>query len=512
MLARSSFLLILLISSVSCAHLPLVQPTQQGPVEGFRESSGVTSFLGIPYAQPPLGLRRWKTPAPHDSWSGLRPARKFSRKCLQPSGDENSMSEDCLALNIWTPAQKSSDQLPVMVWIHGGGFWGGSGNDFDDQGALLAKKGVVVVTFNYRLGVFGFFGSPELSSESPQHVSGNYGLLDQIEALRWVKQNIQNFGGNPQNVTIFGESAGGTAVADLMASPLTRALFHRAIAQSGYANEQLLPLTSERGNSLEKAGQKIIKALGCDKSSSRLDCLRTLNAREILQKTLLTEPGMIQLGPIVDGFVLKETPATVFKKGQQARVPTIIGVMQNEEIRDPGLKNLDSLEKYKNFLLQCFPKNAKEIFQMFPASQASEIQIQAERILTHVYATTKARSMARSMSQIHVPVFLYHFSRVPPFAREQGWGAFHSLDVAYVFQTPMTRPEFADLDFLLSDQIQNEWSLFAKNGNPSSLWKSFTSHEENYFEIADSLTSQKDLQKAELDLIDRVEIGNCTLP
>ena len=285
--------------------------TSAGLLEGEASADGaVRAYKGVPFAAPPVGALRWQAPQPPAPWSGVRKAVKFGARCEQGPifGDmifRDEPSEDCLYLNVWTPAAKPDDRLPVMVWIHGGGFQAGSASEPRQDGERLARKGVVVLTVNYRLGVFGFFAHPELTAESPHKASGNYGLLDLVAALRWVQANVAAFGGDPRNVTIFGESAGSFAVSALMASPLAQGLFHRAIGESGaFFTTGPQPLAPRSLAASEEQGRKFATGLGAES----LAALRAKPAADVLQAALKTQPWF---APGIDGHVLPQDVAAI---------------------------------------------------------------------------------------------------------------------------------------------------------------------------------------------------------
>ncbi len=294
---------------------------------------GIAAFKGIPYAAPPVGNLRWKTPILPTKWQDVRKADHYGDSCLQPedkiigSKEQQKMSEDCLYLNVWTKSKTGSEKLPVMFWIHGGGCTTGSGSMPYYDGSRLAQKGVVLVTINYRLGPFGYFGHPALSAESEHKVSGNYGLLDQIFALEWVRDNIAAFGGDPGNVTIFGESAGAISVGCLLVSPLARGLFHRAILESG----SILGVTNTL-KTLEEQGETLAKSFGTTKPFTA-SSLRAIPADEVLAKS---SPAIglfgkgIKYRPVIDGYVIPEYPMALFEKGKQAPVPMLIGTNKDE--------------------------------------------------------------------------------------------------------------------------------------------------------------------------------------
>ena len=318
-------------SAISALGLPLNAQgpvkTQYGQVIGdvTGKDRNISLYRGIPYAKPPMGELRWAPPEPPDSWKGVYTARRFSPVCPQvpnPFGGvsaDTAMSEDCLYLNIWTPATSHKDRYPVMVWIHGGGFSIGAGSLPLYDGTRLAERGVVLVTFNYRLNVFGGFAHPQLSAASRHGASGNYGLLDQVAALDWVQDNIARFGGDPENVTIFGESAGARSVSLHLASPLSRGLFHKAIAQSGALRDTTGTL-AERG----AAGMALADALGADELPNPLDYLRWLPPSDF------PDLGSFPSNPIVDGLFMPDNPESIYSRGEQANVPLLAGTNRDE--------------------------------------------------------------------------------------------------------------------------------------------------------------------------------------
>jgi para-nitrobenzyl esterase len=312
---------------------PLVVKTDLGKVQGKMSADGQTrDFLGIPFAAPPVGPLRWKPPQPAAKWHGVRQAVSFGSRCMQQEHYDDMVfrdpgeSEDCLTLNVWAPAEQPKGKLPVMVWIFGGGFAGGGTSEPRQDGEHLSRKGVLVVSMNYRLGIFGFFATQELAAEDPHHAAGNYGLLDELAALQWVRRNIADFGGDPDNVTIFGESAGSFAVSAQMASPLAKGLFAHAIGESGaaFASTSLgfPPLTK-----FEKQNEDYFRTALSDSS---LAALRAASSAEILKVATQKVPGKPRFGPDIDGYFLPESIPSIYAAGKQAHVPLIAGWNQDE--------------------------------------------------------------------------------------------------------------------------------------------------------------------------------------
>ncbi len=337
-------------ASPAHATNPLVVKTDQGKVQGKLSADGqARDFLGIPYAAPPVGPLRWKPPQPAAKWQGVRQATSFGSRCYQQEKFDDMVfrdpgeSEDCLTLNVWTPAAKPKGKLPVMVWIFGGGFVGGGTSEPRQDGEHLTRKGVVVVSMNYRLGVFGFFATHELAAEDPHHAAGNQGLLDELAAIKWVRQNIARFGGDPDNVTIFGESAGSFAVSAQMASPLAKGLFAHAIGESGgaFASKELsFPPLAEA----EKKNEEFIREAGGDSS---LATLRAASSEEILKLATHKGLGKPPFAPDTDGYFLPQSVSAIFAAGNQAHVPLLAGWNRDEGtsnvVKEPEKGTIDGL-------------------------------------------------------------------------------------------------------------------------------------------------------------------------
>ena len=505
-----SFLLAL-CCLVTAAGAAISDPVhvQQGLISGIPgKNPEIRVYRGIPFAMPPVGNLRWKAPQPPASWPGVRAASEEPHACWQTPYPAAAalyqaklppLSEDCLYLNIWTPAKSTKDRLPVMVWIHGGGFTRGSGTGTAYDGEILARKGVVLVTMNYRLGVFGFFAHPGLTEESAHHASGNYGLLDQIAALQWVRKNISAFGGDPQRVTIFGESAGSWAVNALMASPQAKGLFQRAIGESG---GQFAPMDSL--GAAEKAGQKLATTLKAGQGSpaDAVKALRALPPEDLLKAT-----DHDTARAIVDGFVLPQSVAEIFAAGKQNDVPLLIGSNADEGTSlVPQAANLKSAA-YINGAQMRYGPLADQFLALYPA--ASD-----EQAVKSFYAAYRdqafgweMRTWARMQTRTgHKPVYLYYFTRTAPGPLGQRFGAFHALEIAYVFGTfPWPFP-WSDSDHKLSDAITSYWTNFARNGDPNGeglpRWPAYSASADQALELGDKIAVRSETNKAGLDFYD----------
>jgi para-nitrobenzyl esterase len=445
--------------------------TDKGKVQGYVSTDGqIRIFKGIPFAAPPVGQLRWKPPQPAAKWHDTRQATNYGYHCMQPVLWDDMIfhdpggSEDCLTLNVWTPAKDKNAKLPVMVWIFGGGFTAGATSEGRQDGENLAHKGVIVVSMNYRLNIFGFFVHPELTAESPQHASGNYGLLDQTAAIQWVHNNIKQFGGDPNKVTIFGESAGSFSVSVQMASPLAKDLFQRAIGESGGAFSATLPfLTREEREKVdpEKAG----KILGVTKLAD----LRALSAEQVL-KAATPEPGgnSVRYAPDIDGYFLPEGVSAIYAAGKQAHVPLIAGWNADEE----GIpqKTL-TVTEFNEMAQKRFGANADKFLAAYTATTDDEALRAAKDLAGDTFiAHSTWRWLEAQAATGGQPVYRYHFELTSPGDKFHPAGTtFHSDDIEYVFGTldsrqgAVWRPE----DRKMSDLIQSYWTNFAKTGDPN---------------------------------------------
>ena len=451
-----------------------------GVLEGRVDTSGILLFRGIPYAEPPVGDLRWRPPRPAANWEGIRGAERLGHNCMQaqPYGDIDpfaaGISEDCLYLNVWTQSLERRRPRPVMVWIHGGGFFAGFGGEERHNGARLAQKGAVVVTINYRLGVFGFLVHPALAAESPHHVSGNYGLLDQVAALEWVHRNIARFGGDPSRVTIFGESAGSISVAALLASPFAKGLFHRAILESGttlgltHAIAGAGPFAGGR-DTAEAAGLRVAAAFGVSgggTDSSAAARLRAVNADTVLATSvrLAGGPRNILHWPVVDGYVFPHPADSAIALGSANVVPVIVG------------------------------SNGDESQEVFGAP---------------------SRAFARLMTSRGARTFLYQFTRVGDDTASRRAGAYHSAEITFVFGRP--RPLQASAgrtayDSTLAEAMSDYWVAFATTGDPNAatsagrwpFWPSYRRVGEAYLELGPQIVAKRDLRRVLYDSLDAV--------
>lgn len=458
--------------------------TDAGLLQGSAPSSaGVRAFKGVPFAAPPVGDLRWKAPQPVAPWQGVRTADAFGARCMQGRifGDmifRDEMSEDCLYLNVWTPARRAGERLPVMVWIYGGGFQAGSASEPRQDGEQLARKGIVLVNFNYRLGVFGFFSHPELTKESGRSASGNYGLMDMIAALQWVKRNIAAFGGDPGNVTIFGESAGSFAVSALMASPAARGLFQRAIGESGaFFTAGGQTLSAQSLASTEAAGVTFATALGADS----LAALRSQPAASILDAA--RKAPMLGFRPNIDGYVLPRDVYAIYAEHQQAAVPLLAGWNADEARGGVVLATpRPTSQSFTDRVRADYGSDADALLKLYPAASDAEALESAAALASDMfigYCTWKWIGMQAALPR--TPVYRYSFDRKIPVAPDTkingiaatsaDVGARHAGEIEYVFGTLDSVPNVTWMpeDRTLSDEMMTYWTNFARSGDPNGL-------------------------------------------
>ncbi|MFA9390590.1 MAG: carboxylesterase/lipase family protein [Prolixibacteraceae bacterium] len=468
------FAAIILILTSACQpssqEISEIVKTQNGKIEGISDSNnGLHIFKGIPFAKTPVGKLRWKAPQAVENWKGIKKCTEFSAIAMQrdpapfsmwtsefiaPAGN---MSEDCLYLNVWTPAKSTADQLPVMVFIHGGGFNSGSGSVPIYNGVAMAKKGVIFVTINYRVGILGFFSHPELSAESPENISGNQGLLDQLAALKWVNQNIRAFGGDPNNVTISGQSAGAFSVCYLTASPLAKGLFQKAIAESGGA---FRPMNQENGSNnldaAEKRGLQLQEML----NTKSLDELKAIDAKELIKQN-------VPYGPIIDGHFLIKSVAETYKAGLQNDVSLISGWNEDEGLGG----QVQTADQFELKIRQYFGNMAKDFLREFPSGNEEEAIASQKKLATlSSFGIQSYEWMQLQNESGKADVYLYYFTRNVPYGEgQQDFGAFHSGELAYAYNNldQSTIRPWTEADRKLADQMSSYWVNFAKTGNPN---------------------------------------------
>jgi len=504
---RISFLFFFVILSFHTlfAQLGTTLKIYNGLIHGkLLEKKSVVVFRGIPYAAPPLGELRWKAPQPVVNWDGVRECVNSPASAMQPKpralkcwtkeflAPAESISEDCLCLNVWTSARKVTDKLPVIVWIHGGAFMTGSGSVPLYDGEEISKKGCVFVTINYRLGVFGFLSHPELSAESDMKVSGNYGILDQIASLKWVKQNIAAFGGNPDNVTIAGQSAGAMSVNALMVSPLAKGLFQRAIAESGGL------FTSEIGFSksfqeAETDGKVALEKAGIKNMAE----LRKKSASEIMS---ISGSWMVA----VDNVVIPPFSET-FEKRKQNDVPLLTGWNADDGVY---FGHLQDAITFTNDAIQEYGSKGNEFLKLFPAETDDQAK-ESQKLVTQLsfglqnYIWAKKHSLNGKSK-----VWVYYFSHIPP--GKPNFGAFHASEFAYALHTLKywERP-FTDWDYQLENIMSTYWVNFARNGNPNGKnlpqWPSFKVNKSHVVEFGEKVNAREMPFQEQLKFMENLE-------
>jgi len=439
------------------------EPVQltHGLVSGVELDDGMTVFRGIPFAAPPVAELRWKAPQPPIRWEGVRPADTFGPACLQ--GRDVFKSEDCLYLNVWTKAESLDEGLPVMVWIHGGGWSSGASSRAVYDGVGFADKGIVLVSVNYRMNAFGFMAHPALSAESERGVSGNYGILDHIAALEWVRDNVRGFGGDPNNVTIFGESAGGASIYALLATPLAKGLFHRAISESTWiTSTNVTHLIRNNGfsDSAEVRGERAVAEklaeLGRSADGDLLTAMRELTAAEIMSMRF-------NVSLAEDGWVLPKSPREIFAEGSQNVVPLLAGVNDGEGLLFVRAdRTFTTLEEQRDTRVEQWGTHGEGLAAYYLADKADDILAIEVDYNTDSWFARPNREILTSMARTPAETFMYLFTRN---LRDPSELSPHAMELRYVFQT--LPDDASEVDRRISDLMSDYWVQFAKSGNPN---------------------------------------------
>jgi para-nitrobenzyl esterase len=533
---RSGRLVLAAASLVACclACSPAAPPGPPTVVAGGEHLQGAyvgddsaeAQFLGIPYAAPPVGDLRWKPPAPVTPRVGLQPATEFAPACIQGTNENSflsyiaktlgqdptqvpvlsSVSEDCLYLNVWTPNLGGDDPAPVMVWIHGGANVAGSASEVMYNGANLARQGVVVVTINYRVNAFGLLAHPALTAESEHGSSGNYTLLDQIAALEWVQRNISAFGGDPGNVTVFGESAGAADINYLLASPLANGLFHRAVIESvGFATANYRSL-----DQAEAVGESFAQALGVTDTDDVLAAMREVPPEQLL-RTWFTVKQVGISAPNVDGWVLPDAPARIFERGENNRVPLIIGFNTDEwtTLRHywPNVK----VDAFHQVLRSVYGPLAERAIELYPAATDAEATPASDRWQTDWYFACPSKFVAARMAREGDPVYFYEFSRTVQAPGGELLGAYHAAELPFVWdnlavETWAPREPY---DQELADIMSAAWVRFATTGDPNGgdlpTWPLYDSEGEEFLEFGDTVAAGSGVRTGYCELFEDLQ-------
>ncbi|MFA4824929.1 MAG: carboxylesterase family protein [Methanoregula sp.] len=461
---------------------PVMVKTDDGSVSGIRQDN-LRVFHGIPFAAPPTGDLRWRPPAPVKPWDGVKETKGYSATCPQPGSPAPlNMSEDCLYLNVWTPAQSAGEKLPVMVFFFGGGFKDVAFNMPMYNGTTLAQKGVIVVTPNYRLGALGFLAHPQLDSESVHNTSGNYGLMDQQAALKWVQKNIGAFGGDPSRVTIFGQSAGAESVLIHVASPTSKGLFQQAIVESGpfWAHGAIINATHPKAYA-EQFGVEYATSLGYS-GPDAIARMRQVNPEALINATPSPSPGFwtthtVQFEPTVDGWILSDTMDNLYLLHKENPVPLMIGNNANDGTTLSAGANMTVLE-YVSFIKGRFEKDADAVLVKYPANSTAEVQLRLAQIMTDYDFSDSVKYAAGSMGDINPDTYMYRYSYILP---GQPNGAFHGSETLLLFGVPVPA------DPAVADNVVDLWTRFAKTGNPNGgmtvTWPNYTRQKGQYLNI-----------------------------
>ncbi len=504
---RSILCSFLIAALAGCASAPPVQSLDQ-PVstdKGLVSGTGTTirSFKGIPYAKAPVGALRWRAPQPVDAWSGVRDASRFGPDCMQPKEYPElrgtGMSEDCLSVNVWTPARTSAERLPVMVWIYGGGFTYGSGSHPSYDGEALARRGIVVVTLNYRMGLFGFMAHPQLTAESPDKASGNYALMDQIAALQWVQRNAGAFGGDPGRVTVAGQSAGAMAISSLITSERARGLFRQAILQSVGVMRPMSSLADAEKSGLQ-AGADIGE-------------LRRMDAAALVARLKdISTPGRNvtdarSLGVIVDGSIIRQDDYRAFARGEYAPMPMIVGSNANEGGGMARSHPVKTGSAYQAYLARNFPSLEPRALQTYGAATDADVVPAMSRLMSDTEFLYGTREMLRVVSQREPRTYRYVFTQqrngaaTPPIHGDELQYPFDNLQAPH---RGRVRPSDSS-DAEVAREMADAWTRFVKTGNPNGgslpVWPRYDAERQQYLEFGKDIRPAAFGPQPGLDLI-----------
>ena len=484
---------------------------------------GIMTFKGVPFAAPPVGGLRWRPPEPIESWAGVRDATTSGSICVQDGEGLEPQSEDCLFLNVWAPMAPTEPQ-PVMVWIHGGSYTGGSGSTPLYDGTQLASQGAVLVTINYRLNVFGFMAHPALSAESDHDASGNYGLMDMVAALEWVRDNISAFGGDPDRVTIFGESAGAGAVMSQ-----SEGLFHRAIAESSYVigwDRQLRDAVGD-WESAEAQGVQIAEALGAT-GQDALVTMREATSAEVSDAArtggadIFSRSGYVW-APNVDGWTIPSDPLLMYQDGRQHNVPLMTGINGNEGSLFAPQLQIGDVAAFETHVRTVYPSVADDLLVHYGATSPDSVQAAVDHLLHDMFFAGPVRTQATTHVKVTSPVWLYHFTRVPPTDWGATMGAHHAAELVYVFggmrprsATPsgdplalMTMGDWTEVDRQLSETMMGYWVQFAATGNPNRdglpAWTEFDALTDQHLTLGESVGEETGLHNEGAELFTEFE-------
>lgn len=475
------------------------------------DAPGVVVFRGVPFAAPPVGDLRWRPPRAVEPWTGVRDCFEFGPACPQPPSPMpgkpkvQDQDEDCLYLNVWTPAASPDARLPVMVWFHGGGCVTGAGSLPYYDGRRLAEEGAVVVTTNYRLGILGYLAHPALSAESERGISGNYGLMDQIATLEWVHRNIAAVGGDPDNVTVFGESAGSMSIGVLLVSPPAKGLFHRAILESGVPVGVNTPLKGG-ARSAESAGEEIFERLGVVTPTEA----RQRVARDMVD-AIETKVGLlgkgVKYGPIVDGVYVPEAPLRLYREGRLHHVPIIVGSNADEGTLFTKRNTIKREAGFRFVVRRLYGDHADEVLTHFSPGEGETPTNALERLLTVSAFASPARLLARAACEGQPETYLYHFTRATPAMARSGKGATHGVEIPYVFGSSRVATALP-ADRALSEAMRAYWVQFARTGDPNReglpAWPRYAAESDRHLELGDEIRAGEGLMKDECDLFEAI--------